>query len=261
VARECIFCEGRAGSGEHMFPDWLNPVLEQLPFTPMPTPQQPQWARGVVDFRSGESFDQSWEVSEIASLRNKKLCHGCNTGWMAQLEDRAWPLLTPMILGRAHGLTQDQQITVATWATKTVMVMETAMGGPPEYFSQEQRKIVMEHDRPPGLLRVRAACLEGPIPPLRYSCARLQIQREGVDFFEIHLYTLQMNTLVLQVIRPHPPPPNYGALKELAVPEEIEIPVFPPVDGFFWPPEKSLSPDGMSGYVTRTSGPPTLPGP
>ncbi len=246
-----------------MFADWINTVLDQIPFD-LTGDEGPRWERGGTDFRTGDTFSHAWGATEIASLRNKKLCHDCNTKWMADLEGRARPLLTPMILGRPHTLNPDQQITAATWATKTVMVLETAMGDssdPEDLFPADQREIVMDHDRPPGLLRVRAAALEGLLAPLRYGCCRLLVQREGVDLCHLHLYTLQINMLVLQVVRPDPPPPNYGALKELAVPDDIEVPLFPPVDGFFWPPKKSLSPEGLISYITRSDKPPTLPGP
>jgi hypothetical protein len=245
-----------------MFADWINEVLEQVPFD-LVSHEGPTWERGTVDFRTGDNSSHSWRSNEIASLRNKKLCHECNTGWMANLEGRSAPLLTPMILGRPHTLNADQQITAATWATKTVMVLETAMGdaSPESHFPPDQRKTVMEEDRPPGLVRVRSAALEGLLAPLRYGCCRLLVQRQGVDFCQLHLYTLQINMLVIQVIRPDPPPPNYGALKEIAVPDDIEVPLFPPtVGGFFWPPEKSLSPDGLISYITRTEKPPPLPG-
>jgi hypothetical protein len=167
------------------------------------------------------------------------VCHNCNTGWMAKLEALAAPLLTPMISGRPTSLNPVEQIVAATWATKTVMVAEPTLGRE-ENFPLDQREIVMRYRRPPGLLRVRSAAIEGPIPPARYACVRVQVNRDGEHFFQLHLYTLQINTLVLQVMRPHPPPPNYGALKRWAVPEDKEVPLFPPVNEFYWPPKISL---------------------
>lgn len=241
-----------------MFPDWLNPVLAQT--IPLEAQDVPKWSRGQKDFQTGEEKGQTWTTTEIASLLNKKLCHGCNTGWMARLEGRAAPLLTPMILGHPTTLSQPDQITVATWAVKTAMVLETAMDTEEDYFTQEQRDIVMRHDRPPALVRVRAAAIEDLIPPLHYACTRLEIQRDGAYFANMHLYTLQTSVLVLQVLRPHPPPPRNTDFLVPVVSDDFEVPVFPPIAEFFWPPKRSLDNAGMERYRTRNDNPPPLPG-
>jgi hypothetical protein len=167
------------------------------------------------------------------------------------LESRSAELLTPMIQAHPHTLAMPEQIVVATWATKTAMVIEQTLGGG-RYFSLDQRQHVMNHDSPPGLLRIVAAAVEGEIPPLGYRCVRAEVEDNGAHVCDLHLYTLQIHTLVLQIVRPdNPPPPNYGALKTLAVPRDIEVPLWPPTDGFFWPPEKSLDNDGLSQYAAR----------
>jgi hypothetical protein len=262
VARKCIFCEKRAGSGEHMFPDWLNKVFDQIEWQ-MPEGETPMWSRGAQDFRTDEVSEQVWGASEIASLILKKLCHECNTGWMADMEAVSAPLLTPMILGRPSTLNQTEQVTVGTWATKTVMVCEASMSEE-RNFTPEDRKIVMNENRPPGHLRVFAASLEGLITPARFGVVRMEVQNKGVRLGDLHLYTLQINMLILQVIRQDPPAsvgvsmadPNFGS--------DGEIRVFPPIPdnpGFFWPPKKSFDLEGLPRYVTRLDNPPALPGP
>jgi hypothetical protein len=162
-----------------------------------------------VDFRTDEATETSWGATEIASLRNKRLCHDCNTGWMQDLESRSQGLLTPMILGRAHTLDSEQQIIVATWTAKTAMVIESSYGDEGN-FSIEERQIVMNQDRPPYSVRIFAAAIEDLIPPLRFGIARAQIQLSGVDVGNFHIYTVQINTLVLQIIRYDPPPPDHA---------------------------------------------------
>ncbi len=242
-----------------MFPDWLNEVLDQLPMHA--NQAQPEWSRGRVDYRTNESSEITWGTDEIASLTCKKLCHGCNTGWMADLETASKPLLEPMILGRAQTLNPVEQLTVGTWTAKTAMVCESTYGEE-GVFSTEERQIVKDHNRPPHSVRVHAAALEDLIPPLRFGLARAVVQRDGKDIGNVHFYTLQINTLVLQIIRYDPPPANYGPLKEFAVPHDIEVPVFPPVPavtGFYWPPKVSLSNEGFPQYLTRSANPPPLP--
>ena len=255
MARKCIFCGGRAGSREHVFPDWLNRVFDELP-PPVSAADPPRWGQGTVDLRSGTRQDRSWGAKEIASHITKVVCHSCNTGWMSRLEGRAAPLLTPMIQGRPTALSQADQLVVATWATKTAIVVEPTLNKP-DHFPPDQRQIVMNEDRPPGFLRIFAAAIEDLIPPIHAGALLAQVEGGPVTF-RVHFYTLQINTLVLQVIRPDPQPPVYSALGEVSVAREREIPLFPPVEGFFWPPKESLTNETLDQYRARivTGSPP-----
>jgi hypothetical protein len=51
-----------------------------------------------------------------------------------------------------------------------------------------------------------------------------------------------------------PTPPiliEYGALTTLAGPEDYEIPLFPPIEGFFWPPKHSFTNETLNRYAAR----------
>jgi hypothetical protein len=50
----------------------------------------------------------------------------CNTGWMHRLEDRAMPLLKPMLDGLPTALDFAGQADVAAWAAKTCFAMQYA---------------------------------------------------------------------------------------------------------------------------------------
>jgi hypothetical protein len=232
-----------------MFPDWINRVLEHLPPMVPTTDQPPQWSQGTVDYTSGARMERRWGAAQVASITSKMICHECNTGWMADLEGRSAPLLTPMILGQPHSLTQADQLTAALWTAKTVMVMEPTLGRQ-DNFPPDQRQAVMR-GYVPGHFRVFAAAIEDQIPPLRFSCVRSEVERAGLPFVKLHFYTLQINTLVVQLLRGDPPPPRYGALEEVAHPFDAEVSLWPPVPEFFWPPKLSLDNEGLSRYVGR----------
>ena len=262
VPRQCIFCGERAGSGEHAFPDWLNAVFAQLEWDQPDADVPSSWSRGGRDYRSGQAFHHEWTANQVATIRNKKLCHDCNTGWMANLEGQSAPLLIPMILGNAHTLTQQEQLTAATWATKTVMVCETSMGSDEGLFPQEDRTLLMEQLRPPGHLRVFTAMVEGTISPAHFGVMHMQVlDNEDEPLGLMNLYTLQLHTLVLQVMRQEPPAP----IGRIMDPPEWdmsarEVRMYPPTIGqFFWPPEESFTPDTLDLYRTRTDNPPVLP--
>jgi hypothetical protein len=241
-----------------MFPDWLNALFpidreidgdgeweQRMGWTP---------ASGIeVDGAAEGQLQRSWLASQVASLTTGHVCHGCNTGWMADLEAEARPLLTPMITGHAQALDQVQQITVATWATKTVIVMESAFPGEDEgRFTPEERRIVMDSRHPPGAVRVFAAAIEAAaIPPMTYWTTHSRIERNGQFLCDLHLHTVQVGTLVLQVVRSTPTPPTFGAWQQRAEPRPGEVSLFPPVAEFSWPPQTSLDPGGFNRYARR----------
>jgi hypothetical protein len=260
MARECIFCGERAGSGEHVFPDWLNGVYGQLEWEQLDAEVPSSWSRGVQDFRSGEAQHQEWNSGQVATIRNKRICHRCNTGWMANLEGVSVPLLKPMILGHPRTLTQQEQLIAATWATKTVMVCEASMASDEGLFSQEDRRLLMEQQRPPGHLRVFAAMVEGAITPAHFGVMHMQVLHDEKPIGLMHLYTLQLHTLVLQVMRQEPPAPIERIMDPPAWDmSDSEVRLYPPTLGrFFWPPKESFTSETLDEYRTRVANPPFL---
>ena len=113
--RKCIFNLKPAGSGEHLFPDWMNrtfPVDLEV--------EQPKLARHIAN--ADGVATNSWTANEIASTTTNMVCHDCNTGWMSFLEGRAKPVLEPMMLGHEKSLDTSEQFLIATWAVKTAIV-------------------------------------------------------------------------------------------------------------------------------------------
>jgi hypothetical protein len=175
---------------------------------------------------------------------------------MADLEVAAQPLLTPMMMGQPVNRDPAQQLVVATWATKTVMAIEPSLTHD-ENFPPSLCEIVRTQGRPPASVEVVAGAVEGPIPPMGFSAARVQMEINGAPFIKYHFYTLYLGTLVLQVLRPDPPPPNYGTLERMTVPTEIAlspdeaIVIFPPSGRRHWPPRTILDWDGVVTFTHR----------
>jgi hypothetical protein len=243
-----------------VLPDWLNGVFAELEWEQPDPESQPSWSRGIQDFRSGVSSHHEWTSKDLATLRNKKVCHDCNTGWMCALEGASAPLLSPMILGRPQTLTQQEQIIVGTWATKTVMMCETSMDSDEGLFAHDDRVLLREEQRPPGHIRVLAAIVEGPITPAHFGVMHCQVLQGEEPLGLLHLYTLQLHTLVLQVMRQEPPAP----VERIMDPppwdmSDREIRVYPPTLGqFFWPPKVSFTNETLDQYRARVENPPFL---
>jgi hypothetical protein len=94
------------------------------------TPRQP----GRILSRVGTLYhdrDETREIKLSGQIRDwqvKCVCGGthatCNGGWMREVEDRAKPILVPLIEGRKTKLTPYDQIIIATWAVMKSIVSE-----------------------------------------------------------------------------------------------------------------------------------------
>jgi hypothetical protein len=77
------------------------------------------------------------------------VCKACNGGWMSRLESASKPLLAPAIARTGSlRLAPASQALAATWAIKTVLVLQGTQAdepmAPADHFAQ-----VREHERPP----------------------------------------------------------------------------------------------------------------
>jgi alkylhydroperoxidase family enzyme len=73
------------------------------------------------------------------------ICEVCNDGWMSRLEQEAQPILTPMLLDESRTFTAPEQQTVATWATKTTLVMQGANIGGEHFTPAEDYRWLRPH--------------------------------------------------------------------------------------------------------------------
>lgn len=121
--RRCVFCDEGIDEGsppEHVLPQWIRRFR----------PKHGRFieARGlVVRGQAPRPIPtQPVERSKVPTVRSYLVCRECNGHWMSDLETRASPLLTPMIIGQARSLTVEEQAFIAVWAIKTDMTWQTA---------------------------------------------------------------------------------------------------------------------------------------
>src|SRR6266446_67547 len=132
----CIFC-GTAGplTNEHVFPRWCHRFL--------PNTRTTKYA-SVRGIRS-PSVDQFHLVKRSGDIRDWKIpcvcTPRCNNGWMRQdIENRARPIMIPLIRGESMRITPAQQAVIATWAGLEAMVAEwTVIGHVTTHHMQRKR--------------------------------------------------------------------------------------------------------------------------
>ncbi len=254
MARVCIFCPKEARSAEHLFSDWLNqPGI--FTFDKASANDTPLLSRHIAN-EEGVT-EHTWSAPALASATTRKVCHGCNTGWMAKLEREAKPVLLPLIQGKATTIGPPEEILIATWATKTAIVLDATLSKEEDRFPKPEAEIVREQLRPPASFNVFVAAIFGRIPPMHYNAARVRMTVNGNETFQFHFHTVQVGCVVVQIMRREPPPTDYGALHRLVVPTQIELPfdiatcIFPPTPKCPWPPPKVLGWDALERFSTR----------
>jgi hypothetical protein len=129
MARQCIFCGGVPVTREHAWPEWILRRFD---------------ATGVI-VRTGPK-PLTFSTKPSIEITVQCICEPCNTDWMSDLETTAQRWLEPMIDGASVRLDSAAQLTVASWATKTVMVFEHTLSLPDEdiFWRQEERDVTLQ---------------------------------------------------------------------------------------------------------------------
>ena len=167
-----------------------------------------------------------------------------------------------MIEGRTKTVDLAAEMLVLRWAVKTPMVLEPSLPSPQGHFKAAECALVRRQKRPPASTVVFFATIEGPIPPVQARCTRVGVSKGQVWEFDLHFHTLQIGTVVLQVVRQDPPPADFGALQGLSLPIELQpevgslVRVWPPVDRCAWPPRIVLNWDAFNDHPRLLHGPP-----
>ena len=102
-----------------MFADWL---LKELECQKLPM---------LFSRRAGDGSTTAHRTGiTMGSFRLKKICEGCNNGWMSRLEGRAKPLMLSL-MKRARSLPDldgEECRILARWAGKTAIIESHAIG-------------------------------------------------------------------------------------------------------------------------------------
>jgi hypothetical protein len=110
--RACLFCGRTPVSSEHAMPLWTGSVI----------PGDGRWIHRHVE-RDGDDPIREWR-KKGPDLKCNAACRVCNEGWMSQLEDRAKPILKPMIQGEPTRLELHKLTVISFWALKTGLMLD-----------------------------------------------------------------------------------------------------------------------------------------
>jgi hypothetical protein len=143
--RVCIFCGKNRSDGvafrltkEDVWPIWLN---EHVPR------DLKNYTFGLGFVHKGRAEKTSKKIDgDPRSRRVKLICASCNNGWMSKLQERAKPILLPLIKGQHAILSPTSQTILALWCAMGVMTSD---------FFVPERQAIPQSDR--DLLRLSSS--------------------------------------------------------------------------------------------------------
>ena len=243
----CVFCHEHGASNEHVFAQWISKVV----------PGDGPFGHGY------SSAARRTKDASLLAVKTRAPCVACNTGWMSRLEEAAEPLLSGPITGAGPvDWDSSAQRTIATWATKTALMLDRALLNPrieARLYAQ-----LYQHGEPPDEFHVwlgsyglapdsnqwRAAWADHKTLDATAPSGSL---RAVLTTFTVGHVMLQVGSYVREDRQPsdefdRPPLPLPDG-RSLAA-SEITVQVWPPSDASCgWPPPNALDATGLDLFA------------
>ncbi|MBA2764377.1 MAG: hypothetical protein H0U42_06785 [Thermoleophilaceae bacterium] len=217
----------------------------------------PSWARAtLLDTEKDMVVPHSIESSEAVSVREwdapafsatlKRVCLQCNNGWMSDLEHRAQPYATPLILGTPTTVDASAQRSLAIWAYLKCLLFVTVAGGQlADVYAVASKTFfeIQSHDLLPLHTSVFVAHHVGPRQG-QYQCRLLGKPDRPVCFVQ----TFTIKQLTIQVVN------NYLVRAPIEFERDprlgnVDQRIWPTGADFDWPMENGLDDAGLTIYT------------
>jgi hypothetical protein len=117
--KRCIFCQqAKKMSREHIWGDWLKayvrPAMNKHNFQAVRINRPGEQTTDIVTLRAGDPLRSKVKV----------VCADCNNRWLSEIQNRARPLLIPLITGERIALGSVAQERVGAWCAMATMTAE-----------------------------------------------------------------------------------------------------------------------------------------
>ena len=247
MARKCAFCENRANTREHVWPDWIIRRFETGQF---------EHRHQAVSDKHGQLADLLWEGPKI-DLKVRRVCRSCNEGWMSRAEVAIEPLLSDLIFNpsRPRILSIEDTSRLALWIAKTMLVFQF-LNHEGATVPRESYEFVREHQLPPPGMRIWIAGLDD-VDGTLYRHHRLRLTG-SVSGRQGHGYsaTFGIRHFAFQVIA-H----NIGDEVSFTRNDEerYSLPIWPNSESVSWPPAFFFTREGWSEWADAIVSHPSRP--
>ncbi len=144
--RKCVFCGRGKVTLEHVWPHWIIELIAE------------RFTDTSVTVTWGKDRER---IAPGPDATVKRVCNACNNGWMSRLEDRAKPILGPMIMGDNIPITlaPSSQRTLASWALKTALMLDFLHSGSKPVFPASAYSSFFRDGQPSRRTAIWMACL------------------------------------------------------------------------------------------------------
>lgn len=177
------------------------------------------------------------------------VCQRCNNGWMAELEQRAKPMLEPMLNGRGRLLHAGGQRTLAAWVLKTAMMAEHTHGAARHAIPLEEYVHLFEHGEPSNAVLIWMAAYDGDVVAMARMFGLDADMAAGPDpdrgWRDIWGSTVTFGPVVFQVFGSHIP----GLLEGIEVRALGCHRLWPHEGSFTWTPRPGFNNHGLVAFA------------
>jgi hypothetical protein len=192
MERTCVACgnplAGGVATREHVLAQWLGECVKL-----------PDVSFNLYRHHEDGNHDQLLRSHGLNNLATKRVCQGCNNGWMSRLEDRAKPLLLDLmtVRRRVTDLRVEERTIIGAWAAKTGFLLTSIQTAPFDVPWQLLQELGHHEGAGPEGCYVLAAQLASLPNGFLYACptdvdssgATVQV-RVGITINQLHFVIL-----------------------------------------------------------------------
>jgi hypothetical protein len=233
--RQCIFCDNRANTHEHLWPQW---ILDRI--------------KGPTDIHGSILGREPFTLPAAnPEYKYKCVCGSCNHGWMSDLERETMKPLAALMQDIATPLDASQQSTLARWVVKTAMASEAPGAKHRGYFyTREERETLRTMSQVPFRTAVWLARYVGNA---RIGMFGTDVWSVPDDPIQMHsyVYTVFFNRVVIQLLTMHVEE-GYGAITinpNVGPWDGTLLQIWPSNGTVHWPPSLSFTDKGPKSIV------------
>lgn len=240
----CTFCgkNDSKPSKEHVLPKWVTNEF----------PDAIKWET------INRLTNYTRKTTKHVNITAKHPCENCNNGWLSRLENKAKPILAPLIHGVPTTLSPSAQAVIGIWffARAVMFDLHSEKATPRvRYFENAEHR----------LLKIRLACdpyyqffiaayAEKQLGFLQEDQLNVRLGTEsdpGTDDVRAYAFTLCIEHLILQIFCVKGIDGSTGYVMRNF--DRFCAPLIPNASAITWPPERAFSARTVDDFVYRWS--------
>lgn len=164
--RRCIFCGDTPITSEHLWSEWIEPLLELEHDSSTLEAEGGHFKDEHGNIKFGRRFIPR-KGTRPGSARFDALCGQCNNVWGGSIETASQPALTRLIGGENHTLSPEDQRLIVKWLTLKFFVVECEKA---QATLEEERRAFRTDGGIPSNLRIWIGPLAGKKWRVSFEC-------------------------------------------------------------------------------------------